>query len=44
MTRLLDTFASLAYFAVLLPVAAVRLVAVLVRDLAASLRNIWSRP
>lgn len=44
MIRLLDTFASLAYFTVLLPVATVRLAFVLVRDLAASLRNIWSKP
>lgn len=44
MGRVGDSLASVAFFLVALPVAAVMTVSALARDLAVSLRNIWSRP
>lgn len=44
MRRLIDSFGSVAFFLVALPLAFALTVEALVRDLAVSLRNIWSRP
>ena len=44
MRRLIDSGASVCFFLVALPVATVMTAGALLRDLAVSLRNIWSRP
>lgn len=42
--RLTDSAASVAFFLVALPTAMILTINALVRDLAVSLRNIWSGP
>lgn len=44
MGRVVDSFAAVCLFLVMLPVAYILTIGTLVRDLAVSLRNIWSRP
>ena len=44
MGRVLDSFAAVCLFLVMLPVAYILTIGTLVRDRAVSLRNIWSRP
>lgn len=44
MSRVVDSFAAVCLFLVMLPVAYILTIGTLVRDLAVSLRNIWSRP
>lgn len=44
MGRIGDSLATVAFFLVALPVAMVMTASALARDLAVSLRNIWSKP
>lgn len=43
MGRVVDSFAAVCLFLVMLPVAYILTIGTLVRDLAVALRNIWSR-
>lgn len=44
MGRVLDSFAAVCLFLVMLPMAYILTIGSLVRDLGTSLRNIWSKP